>query len=88
MNFEQAVAIAYENMSDRMMDVYGEPQKVECSVCKELYWDVDPRWQYGHDCAKDMQEGDAWVCCEECKNQWLEKYWDYVEEYEYLKEKK
>lgn len=76
MDIEQAAQIWNDQQFAHHYE--GEPHVFQCVICERICREED--LGEPHACAKEMgADGD---CCESCVDEWLEEFWEYVEEWD------
>ena len=67
---------------EAFLDSYFDDDRCECATCGQPMTIVESDWQLAHDCGHDMESPNAWTCCESCAEEWRERNWEFIEEWE------
>lgn len=62
------------------------PEYIECPMCEYSYREDADVWFLPHPCAEGMESSEAFVCSGKCRDDWQDKYWEEIEEYNYVQE--
>jgi hypothetical protein len=78
MNFEEAIDIMYETISDQLNDGDRTLNVMTCPICEQHYHVDDMCWLVPHEC---VENNDIHVCSDECQKRWCDDHWEDVEEF-------
>ena len=84
MNYQEHVARLCESHDTMLHDVLfcTRSERVMCPVCCNFYSETDNCWFIPHDCGRDMETEEAYVCSKECAEGWKKHHWEEIEEHE------